>query len=208
MVYKTALRKWPRLMSPWLFLKLDVVNQRGGCCQDPPPSLQLWSTSCRNPGLAESCHKAQSYLLCHNMSASLLSCSFYSHKKNTTQKKTKCSSLEKNLREQSSDISTRILIPRFMTPIQKAVCMKELVSKYSIFTFNPSHLIFTKFLSFKMESVCYSFFFSFFISSRLTIFSKLDANGEGMFSEFWKVMLEWERVMLLFSTIIVGNNIM
>lgn len=136
MVYKTALCKWPTLMSPWIFLKPDVVNQRRGSCQDTPFSAAL-KHFCRNLGLAERCHKAQSYLLSHNMSAALLSCSFYSHKKNTTQKKTKCSALEKNLREQSSDISHRILILRFMTPIQKAVCMEELVSKYSVFTVNP-----------------------------------------------------------------------
>lgn len=157
-----------------------------------PPRHSLLRSSAALPaeiGPGWEMPQGPSYLLSHNVSAALLSCSFYSHKKNTTQKKTKCSALEKNLREQSPDISHRILILRFMTPIEKAVCMKELVSKYSVFTVNPSHLIFIKFLSFKVESMCLLFCF---LAVDFTIFSKLNANCEGMFSEFWKVMLEWE----------------
>lgn len=109
-----------------------------------PEGKWAWMRGAVRPGLSS----------VTTMSASLLPYSFHSEKKMPLRKRLSGSASEKNLRGQSS-INPIIWIQRFMIPIQKVVCLKVLVSKYSLITLNTAHLIFMEHLSFKMESMCY-----------------------------------------------------
>lgn len=85
--------KWLMLMNPKMFLKPDVVNQRGGGCQDSPSSAALKHFSQKSDP-AGRCHHAGLTPPGTTMSAPLLPAPLLG-KENTTQRETKWFSFRK-----------------------------------------------------------------------------------------------------------------